>query len=161
MKILNIISKVLKSVVLIIVGAIITTLVIPKVIGYKPYTIISGSMEPNYNVGCVTYVKPVKFEELEVGDTITFTTSSLTVTHRIISIDKEKESVNTKGDANETNDGYISYRNIKGRATKFSIPYLGYAMVWISTIKGKILLLIIIVGLSIMSNILGYLGSNK
>ena len=161
MKAINVISKILKYIVIIIVIAMITTLVIPKFIGYTPYTVITGSMEPKYHVGCVTYVKPVAFDELKDGDVITFTTGSLTVTHRIVSVDKENQTVITKGDANNTEDGSISYGNIRGRATIFSIPYLGYAIVWVSTVKGKILLLIILAGLSAASAILKSLASEQ
>ena len=161
MKVISAISKILKYIVIIIIAAMLTTLVIPKFVGYTPYTVITGSMEPKYHVGCVTYVKPVDFDELKDGDVITFTTGSLTVTHRIVSIDKEKQTVITKGDANNTEDGSIAYSNIKGKATDFSIPYLGYAIVWVSTIKGKILLLIILAGLSAASAILKSLSSDQ
>lgn len=161
MKVISAISKILKYIVIIIVIAIIATLVIPKFIGYTPYTVITGSMEPKYHVGCVTYVKPIDFDELKDGDVITFTTGSLTVTHRIVSIDKEKQTVITKGDANNTEDGSISYSNIKGKATDFSIPYLGYAIVWIGTVKGKVLLLIILAGLSAASAILKALANDQ
>ena len=116
MKVISAISKILKYIVIIIVIAIIATLVIPKFIGYTPYTVITGSMEPKYHVGCVTYVKQIDYDELKDGDV---------------------------------------------KATDFSIPYLGYAIVWIGTVKGKVLLLIILAGLSAASAILKSLANDQ
>lgn len=154
MKITNIISKTIS----VLTGAIIFLMLIffavPKVIGYTPYTVITGSMEPNYSVGSMIYVKPVSFSDLKVGDAITFKGGNYVVTHRIVEIDKENESVVTKGDANNAIDGTIKYSDIVGRASKLSIPYLGDISNKLSTMNGKILLIIILVGLLVFSYLL-------
>ena len=58
-----------------------------RLIGYTPYTVLSGSMEPTFHVGSLIYVKEVDPTTLKVGDPLTFTFSNGTiVTHKIIDI---------------------------------------------------------------------------
>lgn len=103
-----------------------------RLIGLRPYVVLSGSMEPVYHVGSLIYVKEVEYTELESGDVITFMLNEDTVaTHRIVEvvIDEEDPTVyryRTKGDANNTEDGnLVHYKNVIGSPV-FSIPYLGY-----------------------------------
>lgn len=99
--------------------------------------VLTGSMEPNYHVGSMVYVKEVEPETLKEGDVITFRISDNTVvTHRIVEIDKEAQTVTTKGDANNANDGNpVAYANIVGKAD-FNIPYLGYLAIYAKTPVG-------------------------
>ncbi len=130
-----------------------------RVVGYTPYTILSGSMEPTYHVGSLIYVKKVDTSTLEVGDPITFALSEDTIaTHRIVEVvpDEEDASVirfRTKGDANETVDGaLVHYKNVLGKPV-FTIPYLGYVADYIqhppgmytAIAAGVILLLLVFV----------------
>ena len=99
-----------------------------RVMGYQVYTVISGSMKPNFRVGDLLYVKEVPAGEIRVGDAITFVQNEQLVvaTHRVVRIDAEKQLFYTKGDANEIEDGPpVHFRNLIGRA-EFSIPLLGY-----------------------------------
>ena len=102
-----------------------------RVVGYTPYTILSGSMEPTYHVGALIYVKQVDPADLKVGDAITFALDENTIaTHRIIEIvpDEEDPSVlrfATKGDANDVNDAApVLWKNTVGKVV-FGIPLLG------------------------------------
>ena len=99
--------------------------------------VLTGSMEPNYPVGSLIFVKEIEPDQLEVGDVITYRLDSDTVvTHRIVEIDKEAQTVTTKGDANSSNDGSpVPYSEIVGKA-HFKIPYLGYVSMNIKTPKG-------------------------
>ena len=130
-----------------------------RVVGYTPYTILSGSMEPTYHVGSLIYVKKVDTSTLEAGDPITFALSEDTIaTHRIVEVvpDEEDASVirfRTKGDANETVDGaLVHYKNVLGKPV-FTIPYLGYVADYIqhppgmytAIAAGVILLLLVFV----------------
>lgn len=103
-----------------------------RLVGLRPFVVLSGSMEPTYPVGSLIYVKSVDYKTLAVGDAITFMLDENTVvTHRIIEIlpdESEPDTLRffTQGDANETPDGSsVHYKNILGRPV-FSIPYLGY-----------------------------------
>lgn len=103
-----------------------------RLVGIKPYTVLSPSMEPAYHVGSLVYVKKVDVFDLEVGDPITFMLDEDTVaTHRIVEIlpDENDPTVLrffTKGDANESVDGKsVHSNNVIGKPI-FTIPYLGY-----------------------------------
>lgn len=130
-----------------------------RVVGYTPYTILSGSMEPTYHVGSLIYVKQVDPADLKVGDPITFALDEDTIaTHRIIEIvpDEGDPSVlrfATKGDANDVADGsLVHYKNIIGTPV-FTVPYLGYVADYIqhppgmytAIAAGVILLLLVFV----------------
>ena len=45
-----------------------------RLLGYQVFNVISGSMEPEYSVGDLIYVKDVKPNEIQVGMPITFVT---------------------------------------------------------------------------------------
>ena len=103
-----------------------------RVIGYKTYTVLSGSMEPNYHVGSLVYVKPVDPHTVVTGDVITFMLDEKNIaTHRVIEVipDDEDPSVvrfETKGDANDYADGNpVHSNNLIGKVV-FTIPVLGY-----------------------------------
>ena len=109
-----------------------------RLIGFTPYTVLSGSMEPTYPVGSLIYVKKTAPEEVQVGDPITFVLDeNLTVaTHRVIEVDSQDRQFRTKGDANEAVDGApVLFENLIG-VPKFSIPKLGFAANWITQPPG-------------------------
>lgn len=113
-----------------------------RIIGLQPFVVLSGSMEPNYHVGSLIYVKSVDYRELKAGDPITYMVSQDTVvTHRIVEVVPDDTEPNTlwyitKGDANATEDGSpVHYRNVIGKAV-FSIPYLGYVSYFIQNPPG-------------------------
>ena len=134
-KIVNIFSTVL----LVIVISLAGMLVVPKVFGADPYTVLSGSMEPTYHVGSVIYVVDVDPNKLKVGDPLTYVIGGGTVvTHRIVDIVSDEDNptqirFQTKGDNNNTEDGaLVRPENIIGKPI-FSIPLLGYIAHYIQT----------------------------
>lgn len=123
-KIWNIVSTAL--VVLIVLCAIF--LMGSRIMGYQCYTVISGSMEPEYSVGDLLYVKKVDVNTVQVGDPITFILNEdlVVATHRVVEIDAENQRFYTKGDANEIADSEpVHFNNVIG-VPQFSIPKLGY-----------------------------------
>ena len=108
------------------------------------FSVISGSMEPDYPVGSLIYVKECDPSEVEVGEVITFVLSNKTpATHRVIGIDKENECFYTQGDANYdqahfeatgekiyTEDPPVYFKNLIGKPV-FTIPVLGYIAYYI------------------------------
>lgn len=135
----NVISNIL--LVLVLIAAIL--LVGVQLFGIKPYTVLSGSMEPTYHVGSIIYVQKVDPLTLEVGDPVTFMFNDRTVvTHRIIEIipDKNDPSVvyfRTEGDNNDTPDtDPVCSSNVIGKPI-FTIPYIGYVANYIQNPPGK------------------------
>ena len=111
-----------------------------RLLGYEVLVVQSGSMEPNYHVGSLVYVKPVDAAELEVGDVITFELGGgVRGTHRIIEVldDNGSLSFRPKGDNNDYADANpIRPEAIVGRV-EFSIPYLGFWAAYIQQPSGK------------------------
>lgn len=152
-KIWNTITTLL--VILVIILALL--LVGVRLIGFQVFTVLSGSMEPNYHVGSLIYVKEVDPFTLKSGDVITFMLDENTVaTHRIVEVvpDEEDSSVirfRTKGDANDAEDGsLVHYKNVVGSPV-LTIPKLGYVAsyiqqppgMYVAIAAGAILLLLV------------------
>ena len=109
-----------------------------RLIGFKPYAVISGSMEPTYHVGSLIYVKKVPAEKIQVGDPITFVLNEelVVATHRVIQIDQQNQCFYTKGDANDAADGApVHFQNLIGKPV-FTIPKLGYFSNWVTQPPG-------------------------
>jgi len=130
----NIISTVL--VILVVLCAVF--LMGSRLLGYQVYTVLSGSMEPEYSVGDLLYVKKTDVNNINVGDPITFVLNEelVVATHRVVRIDTEKQHFYTKGDANQTEDSSpVHFNNVIG-VPKFSIPLLGYVSDYIQNPPG-------------------------
>lgn len=113
-----------------------------RVLGLQVYTVLSGSMEPNYHVGSIIYVKEVDPATLKVGDAISFMISENTVaTHRIIEVlpDEENPEVirfRTKGDNNDIADtNPVHCNNVLGKVVA-TVPLLGYVSNFIQNPPG-------------------------
>lgn len=124
---------------------------------YSMYTIVSPSMTPNINVYDVVIDKKVEdFSELQVGDVITFISTSsisngMTITHRIVDIIETEEGTKykTKGDNNLTADySLVTQDKVIGKV-KFRIPQLGRVQFFLSS-KGGWLIIILIPALIII-----------
>lgn len=144
--------KIVTDILLILLLLLAAALFLPSVFGLKPLAVLSGSMEPTYHVGSLIYVQTVEPEEIEVGDPMTYKISQDTmVTHRVVEKNEEEQYFQTKGDANETEDGgTVSYTNVVGKPA-FTIPFLGYIAVYASTKSGMMMLITIIVAVLLLT----------
>lgn len=109
-----------------------------RLMGLRVFNVISGSMQPTYNVGDLLYVKTVDPDSVKVGDPITFVLNEdlVVATHRVVQIDKENSHFITKGDANETEDAApVHFNNLVG-VPVFAIPLLGYVSAYIQSPPG-------------------------
>lgn len=138
-----------------VVAVIALALVGLRIAGFRTFTVMSGSMEPEYPVGAMIYVKPVDYKSLKVGDVISFVANNdkTVVTHRIAEIkvdenDKEVWRFKTKGDANNTADAQlVHYKNVIGTPVTV-IPFIGYLAhniqqppgIYIALVVGSLLL---------------------
>ncbi len=134
----NLVSGVLVAIVVLLAVALVGV----RLIQLKPFVVLSGSMEPEYHVGSLIYVKSVDYKTLRVGDDITYMLDEDTiVTHRIIEVLIDEEDPNTiryftRGIANEVPDAVsVHYKNIIGKPV-FTIPYLGYVSNYIQNPPG-------------------------
>ena len=82
---------------------------------YRMFTVVSGSMEPEYNIGEVLISKEVNPDKIKVGDDVSYLGKSGTfkdkvVTHRVVAIEKDvdgKRIFRTKGLANLAEDPVV------------------------------------------------------
>ena len=118
-----------------------------RILGYRVFNVISGSMEPAYSVGDLLYVKEVDPETIEPGTVITFVLNEdlVVATHRVVEVDAENQRFYTKGDANNTVDAMpVHFNNVIG-VPQFSIPLLGYVSDFVQRPPG----MYIMVGISV------------
>lgn len=110
--------------------------------------VMTSSMEPELPVGSLLIITPTDYENIQIGDDITFVRDeSLTlVTHRVIEKDNLSQKITTQGIANNTSDAPTSYQNVVGKVV-WHIPYVGYLVIFLSTAQGKIISIILIVAL--------------
>ncbi|MDN3481521.1 signal peptidase I [Arthrobacter sp. APC 3897] len=112
--------------------AALALVVIPMVTGSQTYSVLTSSMAPKYAPGTFLVVKPVPFQELTVGDIITYQIESgspAVITHRITSVgaDQTGETVfTTKGDNNSVEDELpVREVQIKGKLF-YAVPFVGF-----------------------------------
>ena len=96
----------------------IAPFLIPKVIGFIPYAVLTDSMEPAYSVGSLIYVKESAPETIQVGDVITFrldVKSGQLATHRVVANNTKDKEFITKGDHNDYQDAAgVAYERLIG-----------------------------------------------
>ena len=109
--------------VIIILFAVVVLLVVvmtpkgeaPSILGYSFFRVMTGSMEPDMPVGSLIVVEETPMQDLGEGDVISFYSRDPSLmgavnTHRIVDISKDEEAYlfQTKGDANNVVDRYIT-----------------------------------------------------
>ena len=58
----------------------------PSFLGYKPFIVLSGSMEPTIMTGDLAIIKNENVDNLKVGDIIAFKNDTSVITHRIVQL---------------------------------------------------------------------------
>ena len=114
---------------------------VPKLLGYRAYTVISGSMEPEIPTGSLVYIKDTEPHEIQVKDVIAYYGGrdiNAIITHRVMENSTAKRQFITKGDANRTQDmNPVSYSNVIGRV-ELTIPKLGVIAKVLTSFAGKV-----------------------
>ena len=113
------------------VAVLAALVVVPRLAGATPYTVLTGSMEPTLSPGTLIVVKDVPPTELRAGDVITFQIESdnpAVNTHRITQVVYDAQGTprfQTQGDANNVPDrDLLVPEQIRG-SLWYSVPYLG------------------------------------
>lgn len=134
-------------------AAILAAVIVPRIFGGTPYTIISGSMEPYLSPGTLVVVRPVDPKDVAVGDVVTVQLESgkdTVVTHRVTEVqyrlDGQLQFI-TKGDANDIADSEPRLPvQIRGEVW-YHVPYLGYVSQAFSGSQRQSMVGVVIVGL--------------
>lgn len=125
---------------------------VPDIFGIKPLIVLSGSMEPEIQVGDLALVKEVDVNSLKEEDIIAFRNESNTVTtHRIVDIIESNGEIyfETKGDNNKSVDvNLVPTSDVEGKFFK-RIGGLGSFFMFIHEPLGLavIILGILVIGL--------------
>ncbi len=116
-----------------VVVVLAVAVLIPRIMGATPYTILTGSMRPDFPPGTLVVVRPVKADAIRVGDVVTYQLESgkpQVVTHRVVAVgvsmkDPDARSFRTQGDANDVPDELpVRPVQIRGRLL-YAVPHLG------------------------------------
>ncbi len=115
----------------------------PSFLGIKTYVIISGSMEPNIQIGDIVITK--EENNLQIGDIISYRKGHSVITHRISQINKNENgdiTYKTKGDNNNTEDSEeIANGDIEGKVVKI-IPKLGKISL---VLQNKVIIIVVLI----------------
>lgn len=107
-------------------------IVVPRVTGAVPLTVLSGSMEPHLSPGDLVVVRPVAAERIHSGDVVTFQPrpdDPTLVTHRVLGVTTDAEgrrTFSTRGDANLRNDPVVAQEQVRGKVV-YALPWVGHA----------------------------------
>ena len=125
-------------------------LIVPSVMGWERYVIVSGSMTGSYDRGSLVFDEVVPVKSLKVGDVITYRPPRGSgpeglVTHRIRSIGRDPKTkarvFRTKGDANAVADPWTFTLPDKQQARVVTgAPYMGFVLAALSQRKLRMVL---------------------
>ena len=141
--------SILSTVILIAVFFLFIVFAGIRLVGLTPYTVASGSMEPEYPVGSLIYVRETLPQEIREGDVITFylEDGKTVATHQVYKVDRKEELFYTQGINNRDSEGNIlndaspvSYSSLLGCPAAV-IPYLGYVNHFCATAPGIYILI--------------------
>ena len=151
--------KVLKGIIFAILGIILCLNIfiiiesrvkpnqVPGLFGYKPFVVLSGSMQPNIMTGDLVIIKEVDVNTLKENDIIAFRDNeNLVTTHRITKVVKENDNVcfETKGDSNNVIDENLACKNnIEGKFVK-RFPLVGNVIIFIQQPMGFTIMMLTI-----------------
>ena len=126
------------AVLLFLVAILLATIVVPKIAGAQPYTVLTSSMKDKYPPGTLIVVKKVDPDTLAIGDVVTYQIRSGepdVITHRVVGFTFDQRGnrlLTTQGDAVPTPDERpVQAGQVRGKLW-YSIPYLGYVNNWLT-----------------------------
>lgn len=119
------------TVILAVGAALVVAVLVPRLVGATPYTVLTGSMRPELPPGTLVVVRPVGMDDISVGDTITYQLRSrepAVVTHRVVGSGVRADGtavLTTRGDANQVADARpVRQEQVRGRVW-YAVPHLG------------------------------------
>ena len=135
------------NVLMVFVFAACLSIVIPRLLGYDAYVVVSGSMEPNIPVGSLVYSHKEDPASLQTGDVIVFVDparGTTPITHRVVSNDTAAGTIKTKGDANEGEDiNPATYDNVLGKVAAH-VPRAGFIAAMLTSKLGKVIIVLLL-----------------
>ncbi|MGI6685024.1 MAG: signal peptidase I [Bacillota bacterium] len=113
---------------------------VPKVFGFAPLIVLSGSMEPAIYPGDVVVIRAQGAEKYKIGDIATYLDGQIVFTHRIVG--EENGMFILKGDSNNTVDDTVKPEQFEGKVL-LTIPKIGVAIVFLKRPAGMAALVLL------------------
>jgi len=147
-KAISIVSKTTTIFVIALMALSIVVFLLPRIFGMELRAVVSPSMEPVHPVGSVVVIRPRQFEQIAIGDDITFVRDhhGTIVTHRVIARNAVDRTLTTQGLTNNAPDAPVGHENVIG-VVWFSVPVVGYAFIWLEPTVNKVIVAIVIVAI--------------
>ncbi|MYM19466.1 signal peptidase I [Brevibacterium sp. 5221] len=111
---------------------LLAMVIVPRLCGWVPLTVLTGSMEPTIPPGSQVYVKPIdESTQISAGQVITFMPNPddpTLVTHRVVGVSQDGSgtpSYVTQGDANNAADPEpVARKQVRGTLV-YHLPFVG------------------------------------
>jgi signal peptidase len=115
-----------------VVGLALVLVVVPKLSGSTPLTVLTSSMEPALPPGTLLVVRPVETADVRVGDVMTYQIESgrpEVISHRVTEVVSSTDGSTafvTKGDNNDAADeSPVRPEQVRG-VLWYSVPWVGF-----------------------------------
>ena len=118
--------------------------------GYKPFIVMSGSMETTINIGDLVIVKKVNSSSIHIGDIIAFKNGNIVISHRVKEVinDSGTYKFKTKGDNNNVTDDFIVNSDAIEGIFVNKIPGLGSILLFLGKPIGLLMVILVIIIIS-------------
>ena len=131
---------------------------VPSIFGYNMYVIVSPSMEPEICIGDVIISREYEGEMLEIGDVVTYLgkegdLEGKIVTHKIIYVSEDGQTIQTQGVANDLPDPMITASDVRS-VLEYKTVIIGPMYSIITSTWGFILLILTPMALMIVGEII-------
>lgn len=115
--------------------------------GYKPFIVMSGSMETTINIGDLVIVKKVNSSSIHIGDIIAFKNGNIVISHRVKEVinDSVTYKFKTKGDNNNVTDDFIVNSDAIEGIFVNKIPGLGSILLFLGKPIGLLMVILVII----------------
>lgn len=114
-----------------VTALVLAAVVVPRLAGATPYTVLTGSMAPAYPAGTLVVVRPVDAADVRIGDVVTYQLRSgepEVATHRVVGVGWSatgERLLTTRGDANSVADAEaVRAVQLRGEVW-YSLPWVG------------------------------------
>ena len=170
-KIFKIVKGIINTIIVIVVLAFVLIVCLQRFsnnkisfLNYRMFTVVTGSMEPKYNIGDVLIAKKTAPSEIKVGDAISYLAAkgevkNNVITHEVVNITKDENGkylFHSKGLVNLVEDPIVHEEQIYG-VVVYKTKLLSYIRKLINTDMGMLLLIIIPIIYIIVSEMIAIL----
>ena len=122
----------------------VAVVVVPRVTGSVPLTVLTRSMEPTLPPGTLLVVRPTPLADVRVGDVVTYQPVSgdpAVTSHRVVAVTTASDGSRTftvRGDANAEADPPVLGAQVRG-VVWYSVPGVGWASQAVNRERGWLL----------------------